>query len=279
MGIFNPPKAADPTQVANTQQQYNQQAANANLKLKAQTGNKTGPFGSTTVQTDANGMPIGQTVSLDPSLNSGGVASAFGGQVNNLGTGQFDWDSTTAGNIAQGNYNAYAAMTAPQRKQQQNALKTTLAERGLPLGSEIEQNEQGNLDRQFANADINAAAQAWNAVPGMQAQLQTNQVQQQLAPGQVANQSLGLIGGLNGLSSGYADLTPQGINPADFQGAQANYDKQNQQNYANMWSGIGNLGGVLGGALFSPNLGTNFGNTLAGQGAKKIGGLFGGNWA
>jgi hypothetical protein len=276
MGIFNAPKAADPKTVADTQSQYNKQAAVDWTKMNAQSANRAGPFGSTTTQLDANGMPTGQTTSLDPSLNAGGVANAFGGQVNNLGTGQFDWDTMTAPAIAQGNMAAYGALTSPMRQQQQNALKTTLAERGIPLGSEIEQNEAGNLNRQFAIADQNAAAQAWNAVPGMQAQLQSNQIQQQMAPGAVAGQSLGLLGGLAGLTPGYTNIATQNFAPGDFAGAQARSDQQDMQNWQNTWNGIGNLAGVAGLGLLSPNLGQNFGKTLLGQGVNKLGGLFNG---
>lgn len=271
------PKAADPATVANTQQKYNTEAAQTNFKMQGQAANKTGPFGSTTTQLDANGLPIGQTQTLDPSLNSGTAADKFGATVNNLGTGQFNWDSLTPEKIAQGNMDAYGAMTAPLRAQQQNAMKTTLAERGIPLGSEIEQNLQGNMDRQFAAADVSAAAQAWNAVPGMQAQLTQNQITQEMAPGQVARQNLGLLAGMTGLSPGYSNLTPQAIAPGNFAQAQANYDNQEMQNYQNKWKDIGTLASVGMGGLFSP-LPSNwsFGNTLAGKATSGLGGLFNG---
>jgi len=260
------PKAADPKTVADTQQQYNTQAAQNQFKLQGQAANKSGPFGSTTTQLDANGMPIGQTASLDQSLNAGTTADKFGQTVNNLGTGQFNWDTTTAPAIAQKNMDAYGAMTAPLRSQQQNAMKTTLAERGIPLGSEIEQNLQGNMDRQFAAADTAAAAQAWNAVPGMQTQLTQNQITQQQAPGQIANQNLGLLQGLQGLAPGYSNLTPQPIAPGGFAQAQANYDNQEMQNYQNQWKDIGTLASVGLGGLFSPlPKDYSFGNTLAGK--------------
>jgi len=163
-----------------------------------------------------------------------------------------------------------------RRQQQQNALKTTLAERGIPLGSEIEQNEAGNLNRQFAIADQNAAAQAWNAVPGMQSQLQSNQIQQQMAPGAVANQSLGLLGGLAGLTPGYTNIAPQNFAPGDFAGAQARADQQNAQNYNNMWSGIGSLakigGAAFGGPLGAAALGGLFGSSSTTPGTAQNGG-------
>lgn len=269
------PKAADPTTVANTQQQYNTDAAKTNFKLQGQAANKSGPFGSTTTQLDSNGLPVGQTSSLDPTLNAGGAADKFGQTVDNLGTGQFNWDNLTAPAIAQGNMDAYRAMTTPMREQQQNALKTTLSERGIPLGSEIEQSQQGNLDRQFAAADTAAAAQAWNAVPGMQTQLTQNQIMQQAAPGSIAKDNLGLLQGLQGLAPGYANLTPQAIAPGNFAQAQANYDQQEQQNYQNKWKDIGTLASVGMGGLFSPlPANYSFGNTLAGKAYGGLGGLF-----
>lgn len=272
------PKAADPKTVADTQQQYNTQAAQTNFKMQGQAANKTGPFGSTTTQLDANGMPIGQTASLDPSLNAGAAADKFGQTVNNLGTGQFDWDSTTAPAIAQQNMDAYGAMTAPLRAQQQNQMKTTLAERGIPLGSEIEQNLQGNMDRQFAIADQTAAAQAWNAVPGMQTQLTQNQITQQQAPGQIAKDNMGLLAGLQTLAPQYSNLTPQAIAPSNFAQAQSTYDNQEMQNYQNKWKDIGALASVGMGGLFSPlPANYSFGNTLAGKATSGLGGLFNSN--
>lgn len=263
MGMFNQPKAADPTTVANTQAQYNKQASTDYAKMLGQMSNKTGPFGSTTTQVDANGIPTGQTQTLDPSLNADTAADKFGATVNNLGTGQFNWDTTTAPAIAQQNMDAYGAMTAPMREQQQSQLKTTLAERGIPLGSEIEQNLQGNMDRQFAIADQSAAAQAWNAVPGMQTQLTQNQITQQAAPGSIAKDNLGLLAGLQTLAPQYANLQPQQIGAGNFAQAQATYDQQEQQNYQNKWSDIGSLAkigmGIAGGPIGTAALGGLFG--------------------
>lgn len=275
MSIFSKPKPPDPGQVTQQQTALNTAATEQNLKQQGQTANKTGPFGSTTTQIDPNtGLPTGQTSSLNSGLNSNGLMSAFGSQVGTLPTAAPNFDMTTAQNIAQGNYGAYSAMTAPQRAQAQNSLNTTLSDRGIPLGSEIDNNERGNMDRANSIADTNAAAQAWNAVPGMQATMTNTAIQQGLAPGNQAGQSLGLLSGLNGLTPNVAGITPQQIAPANYGQAAQNQFQGEQQNYQNLWGGIGNLAGVGLLGAFSPSVGQNFGKSLAGQAYNGTAGLF-----
>jgi hypothetical protein len=188
-------------QTAAANQQFQTDAFKANVGA----ANNSNPFGYAGYNIDPNtGMPTGFSKGFSGPIQGGfdNVAGAFGQTTGLLP----NFDMMTPQNIAMGNYNAYSAMAAPQRQQMQNQLKTTMAERGIPefsqngdFGSDIAKNAWGNLNQQFALADTNAAAQAWNAVPGMQAQMTNTELQQKYAP---ANQNLGLLQGLYGFMPG-----------------------------------------------------------------------------
>jgi len=204
-------------------------------------GQKAGAFGGLTTDPTTGAQTQQFGAGLLPSVNN--TQGALGQQTAGLPAG-FNFDMTTPQGIAMGNYGAYSAMAAPQREQMQDQWKTTLAERGIPLGSDIEQQGSGNMARQFSIADTNAAAQAWNAVPGMQAQMTNTELQQKYAP---ANQNLAQLQGLYG-------LLPN-INQPQLGAAQAgnvdytnlvnnNYNQQMQQYNANQAA----LGGLFGGA-------------------------------
>jgi hypothetical protein len=251
------PKAPDPMQVAGQQQQFNTQAAQQNNEfLKgayntnvAAAGTKN-PFSHGGYDIDPNtGMPTGFSRGFSESIQGGfdNVAGAFGQTTGLLP----NFDMMTPQNIAMGNYGAYSAMTAPQREQMQNQLKTTMSERGIPefsqngdFGSDIAKNAWGNLNQQFALADTNAAAQAWNAVPGMQAQMTNTELQQKYAP---ANQNLAQLQGLYGLlpNINQPQLGAAQAGNVDYTGlVNNNYNQQMAQYNANQAA----LGGLFGGA-------------------------------
>lgn len=264
------PKPLDSAKTASTAINYSTQAAQAGQALNAQGANRYNPFGSSTTQVDANGVPTGQTASLSAPLqgaaNSG--MNAAQSQFGLLPTNGINWDNTTAPQIAQQNYDAYAAMTAPQRQQQQSALNVNLSDRGLPVGSEIYNDQWQNLNNSFNLADTNAAAQAWNAVPGMQSQLQSNQIQQYDQPGNSAGQTLGLLNQVGGLTPGFASLPQANVNDPNYAGLEQNrYNAQMDQYNATM-GGLGNLAGAGLGLLAAPMTG---GTSLLGMG---LGGLF-----
>ncbi len=245
------PKPPNPTQTANTQAGYNQTAAQNTVNMNSM--NQNGVFGSGTVNRDANGNVTGQTSSLDPTLtgaaNSG--SSALSSLMSQLPTSGINWDSTTAPQIASQNYNAYAASTAPQRAQQQNQLDVTLSDRGIPIGSQVYNDAQGNLSNSFNLADTNAAAQAWNAVPGMQGQLISNQTAMQNQPAQTAQLNLGLLTGLNGLAPA-ANLGQSSVGAPNFENDVNNTYNQQEQQYQNEISGWGSLANAGMGLLTAP---------------------------
>lgn len=266
------PTAPNPTKTANTQLGYNTGAAQSTINMNSQ--NNNGVFGSGTVNRDANGNVTGQTSSLDPTLQAGAnsTAGAFSSTAGQLPGTAINWDTTTAPQIANQNYAAYSAMTAPQRAQQQNALEVQLGDRGIPIGSEVSNNANTNLNDSFNLADTNAAAQAWNAVPGMQGQLIQNQTNMQNQPISQATNELGLLQGLNSLAP-TAQIGQGSVQTPDYQGAvQNNFNDQTQQ-YNSEMNGLGSLAGAGLGLLTAPLTGGLTGglsNSLLGKGISSL---------
>jgi len=269
------PAAPDPMKTAQQAFDLSKQATDYNSGKYFTQGQKAGAFGGLTTDPTTGAQTQQFGAGLLPSVNN--TQGALGQQTAGLPAG-FNFDMTTPQGIAMGNYGAYSAMTAPQRDQMQNQLKTTMAERGIPefsqngdFGSDIAKNAWGNLNQQFALADTNAAAQAWNAVPGMQAQMTNTAIAQGLAPGQQAGQSLGLLQGANSLLPGYNN--PYQFNAADPASAYTattnnNYNQAMQQ-YQRNQQGVGNLlkvGGSLLGNYFLPGAGGLFNGTMPGDG-------------
>jgi hypothetical protein len=241
------PKAPDPMQTAQQASGLSKENQIWNAQQQWGQNQKAGPFGSVTTDPNTGAQTQQFGAGLLPSVNN--TQGALGQQTAGLPAG-FNFDMTTPMGIAAGNYGAYSAMTAPQREQMQNQLKTTMSERGIPefsqngdFGSDIAKNAWGNLNQQFALADTNAAAQAWNAVPGMQAQMTNTAIAQGLAPGQQAGQSLGLLQGANSLLPGYNPQYQFGAaDPANayLSTTNNNYNQAMQQYNANQ-AGVGNL--------------------------------------
>jgi hypothetical protein len=273
----NAPTPPDPTKTAQQQQQYNTTAAQTGINMNSM--DRNGPFGSSQFQRDANGNVIGLDNSLAPGLQGGAnnVMGAFGAQTAGMPS-SINFDPMTAQNIANQNYGAYAAMTQPSRDQATNALNTTLSERGIPIGSEIDTNARGNMDRANALADTSAAAQAWNAVPGMQATMTNTAIQQGMTPGALAGQGLGLLGAANGLTPQAQQYTA-GVQAPDYTGlVNNNYNAQMGQYNANTQA-MGSLLGTAAGIGLMPLTGGATGglaNSLFGKGVGAVSGMFNG---
>ena len=233
--------AAQAAAVSGEQFKYNQQATDDTLKKNAM--DQSGPFGYSVFNRDpATGLPTGINSGFGPGglqTGFGNIAENFGAQTGGIPSG-INFDTMTAPGIALGNYNAYSALTAPQRAQQLNAINTTLSERGIPLGSEIDNNLRGNFYNSAFIQDQNAAANAWNAVPLHQQILGNNAISQAMAPGQLAGQGVGLMGA--GLG-----LLPKAMQPSaqtgapNYTGAYTGIMDQMQKQYAADQAGFGNM--------------------------------------
>lgn len=266
------PKAPDPTKTANAQLGYNTGAAQSTINMNSL--DRNGPFGSATFTHDANGNVTGQNVSLSDALQGGAnnVQGNFSSLTGNLPTSPINFDNNTVDNIVNSNYNAYSALQQPGRDQAQNQLNTTLSERGIPIGSEVYNTAQGNLDRANSLADQNAAANFLNAAPGLQSQLDANTINQYNAPYTTAANSLGLLSGLNGLNS----AAPQGsasVSAPDYTGLVNNNYNQQMSQYNSQMGDLGSLASTGLGLLTAPLTGGATGglaNSLIGKGVSTL---------
>ena len=211
---------------------------------------------------------------FDPSLQGGfdNLTGGFNATTGGMPT-SFNFDSTTAPAILNSGMQTYDALAADPIKQGQNRLSTQLSERGIPLGSEIDQTEQGNFDRQNALARQSAFSTLYGQLPGMQGQLNQNEITKGMAPGQLAGQGLGLIGGMQGLLPNYANPYQYNAQAPNIEGlTQANYSgqmdayKAQQQSNAGLMGALGTFGGL---ALGGP-MGASLGRGLMGG----VGNLF-----
>jgi hypothetical protein len=264
------PKPPDPTKTANAQLGYNTGAAQSTINMNSLDHN--GPFGSSTFTHDANGNVTGENTSLSSALQGGSnnTQNNFSALTGNLPTAPINFDNNTVGNIVKNNYDAYSALQQPGRDQTQKNLDVTLSDRGIPIGSEVYNDAQGNLDRANSLADQNAAAGFLNAAPGLQSQLDANTIGEYNAPYTTAASSLGLLSGLNGLVS----PAPQGsasVSAPNYSGiVQDNFNQQNQQ-YQDELGGIGSLAGAGLGLLTAPLTGTKgLSNSLLGRGVSTL---------
>lgn len=187
MSLFGatPPNAPDPTNVANTQQQYNNQAANYSNTLAH--FNQYNPYGSATwsqTGVDPNtGAPIyAQSINLNPTQQStlnnqfqtdnylsgvaGGVANKLGANAGNpvssqFGIDNFAGDPTFINQQAQNAaYNAQTQYLDPQYQNQFNDLTNQLANQGVMPGSDAYNRAMQQYNLQKQQAYSNAQNQA-----------------------------------------------------------------------------------------------------------------------
>ena len=146
-----PPTPPDPNQTANAQWGYTQRAGNYTANVNAQ--NLYTPFGSVTYQRNAQGVPTGQTVSLNEQdqniLNNQrnvgfGLTNAAMSQLQNMPQSQFklsdlgiDMPGTNdyqawGDKIAKNSYDQRLALMRPDIEQGRNRLEQRFADQGLP---------------------------------------------------------------------------------------------------------------------------------------------------
>ena len=267
-GFFGkPPELSHPTQTANTQFDYNTKAGNQSLVNTAGANQKSTPFGSSTVQFDPQtGLPMGYNTQFDPSLQGGvdNLTGAFGAQTGNL-PGGIDFSGIDTSGILNAGMNAYDAYANPQIDRQLNQVKTTMGERGIPLGQEISDNAYGDVYDAANRARTSFFGDLYGRMPGMKATETGTLTAQGMAQGQLAGQNVGLMQGLYGLTPQTPQLQAQYGSP-DFMGAVNANDAQKQKAYETKQQGLGNLLKFGTSLAFAPMTG---GMSLAG-----LGGLF-----
>lgn len=237
-----PPASPDPWQTAAAQTGQNTAAARTQARLNRV--NSRTPFGTTTY-TEQPGDRWESSVQLDPRLQ-GGVDSSISRISDNL-TNPFGLGVPAAPTIDNAERQRVAdqmmARLEPKFAQDDEALRTRLANQGLKVGSEgyrreMETQSQGRNDARI-QADIAAGGEMANLF-GLGTQARNNALAEQNIP----------INQLNALLTGSQLAQPSGVgvNPADISGnIYANY--QGQQDAYNQKVGSRNANTAAGASL------------------------------
>jgi hypothetical protein len=248
-----------------------------------------GPFGSTTYERGPDGLPTSQTVNLSPEVQSWldsqfgaseGLSEAALRQIGylpedrfQLPTGPSATDYATGAfgselldpssfsdlsDISQTSYDQARSLFEPDIENARNAMEVKLAQRGIPVGSEVYNQEMDRLDRSANQAYSGAARQAQldagneqsrrfnTALQGQtfgQNQYQTNLSNDLLERNQPYAEASALLGTNPSFQTPSFMNTPtQAISSPDYQGqVNANYQQQANQN-SGMWNTIGQIG-------------------------------------
>ena len=153
------PKTPDPDKVSAAQTQSNKDTAAYNAQLNRV--NQTNPFGSSSYSqtgTDpTTGAPIyNQSTTLSPQLQAlfdsqtssqQGISDAIGGAIGRLPGQAFDPSGIDVGDIRQRSFDSQMALMAPQFDKGWKQLEGTMSDRGLPIGSEIFNDQLGEYNR------------------------------------------------------------------------------------------------------------------------------------
>lgn len=290
------PKPPDPYKTAAAQYQFNKKAAEDYLRMG--TIDQYGPFGSTTYDRNAAGLPTSQMIRLSPEVQSWldsqfgvseGLSNAALRQIGylpddrfELPTGQTATDYATGAfgselldpsnfsdlsDISQTSYEQARSLFEPDIENARNAMEVQLAQRGIPVGSEIWNTEMDRLDRQANQAYSGAARQAQldagneqsrrfnTALQGQtfgQNQYQTNLSNALLERNQPYAEASALLGTNPSFQTPSFMNTPtQAISSPDYQGqVNANYQAQVANNN-NKWNTIGSIGSAALPFIFS----------------------------
>lgn len=246
------------------------------------------PFGSTTYERGPDGLPTSQTVNLSPEVQSwldsqfaasGGLSDAALNQIGYLPQDRFQLPSgpsatdyatgafgtelldpstfSDLGGIRDASYAEAKSLFEPDLADARNRQEVQLAQRGIPVGSEIYNQEMDRLDRQANQAYSGAARQATldagneqsrrfnTALQGQtfgQNQYQTNLSNDLLERNQPYAEASALLGTNPSFQTPSFMNTPtQAISSPDYQGqVNANY-KNELANKNSMWNTIGNI--------------------------------------
>lgn len=261
---FSAPKAPDPTQTANTQQQYNTTAAKTQNQINSY--NQSNAFGDVRYVADPS-SPSGYRIQTNLNPQSQEILDTQRGTIANLAknsAGMYSqpYDLNAASAATAKNLNSWQQQyVQPIFDQQSSNLEAQLRSQGLTPGSEAYNNAKNLLARNQGDVTndylTKNQAQAYSqALQSYQTPLQTLSGLEQTLPG----------------APQFAATPNAQIQPANYAGAvQANYDAQ-MKNYENNWNNIGKLGTAGIGLAMAPFSG---GTSIAGMFGK---GMTGGGW-
>jgi hypothetical protein len=225
---FSAPKAPDPTQTANTQQQYNVSAAQAQNKNNSY--NQSTPFGSVSYVSDPS-SPSGYRIVTNTNATGQTLLNTADTLANNsagMYSKPFDAGTATADKLNQWN----ASYLNPIFQQQDSNLEAQLRNQGLMPGTEAYNNAKNLLARNQGDVTTNYLTK--NQQQAFDQALQEYQLPLQTISALRENANPGM----------FQSAPSATIQPANYQGAvQSNYEQQSQ-NYNNMWNSIGQITGA-----------------------------------
>jgi hypothetical protein len=154
MGLFSKgPSAGD---IARAQGSANKQAATESARLSAV--DQFSPFGSTTFTRRPDGTPASQTISLSPELQrtldaqfgTAGLAAEAGQNLaGQLPTEAFSLnDVGSGGDVRDAYYQEGLSLLQPEMDRQRSLMDIKFSERGIPIGSEIYNDETNRYETQ-----------------------------------------------------------------------------------------------------------------------------------
>lgn len=216
---------------------------------------KTGPFGSSTFTKDANGNPTGINTSLSSELqgSADNLTGNLGAQTGMLPSGAFNPNVDASGIRSAYQDNAMLA-AQPEWARQDKQNNVTMAERGIPIGSEIWGDTQDKTGEQRNAYMRGAANDSFIAGANEEQRQYGNQLTQYQLPGQMASNSLGLLQGMNGLTP-QASQPQANIQAPDYSGMVQNKYNADSAAYNNKMSGLGQLASTGLGLLAAPMTG------------------------
>lgn len=210
--------------------------------------NQNTPNGSLNFSTDPKTGQTTANMAYSPQMQA--YADQLGGlqgqYANQAGPFQPQDNSAAVNSTEQSSYNDAMKLMQPQLDQQQAQLTQNMADRGLPVGSEIQQNSQ----QQFGQYEGGLENQAASNAIGQGQSLQNQLYGQQLGAYQANMGGLGEIGqlqsGLPSLNSFYSPVSTNTLGAASLaqNAAQTNYAQQMQQYGSNM-GGLFDLGAAV----------------------------------
>jgi hypothetical protein len=238
------PQAPDPRATAQAQYDFNSQAFQD--VLRQGTLGQNAPTGSVTYDRDENGLPTGVNTSFNPVLGGAfnTAMGAAGSQLGLLPTGAFSPNTDAAG-LRQSYVDRGLANVEGLWQREDDAREVNLADRGIPIGSEIWRNAEGEVGdtRNRYLADLTSGA--WGAGAAEEQRLFQNALTEYGLPATMAGNFLNIGSGLLGMLPGANPLPIQNLQPGDYSGtANRNYSAamaQYNQDAANQSSGMGNM--------------------------------------
>lgn len=264
MGKKDAPQAPNPAKTAQAQYDWSKKAGQDTINMNAM--DRSGPFGSSTFTRDASGNPTGINTSLSPELqgSAGNVTGNLTSQTGLLPSGAFN--PTVDGSAIRSAYQDNATLTAqPEWTRQDKLNQITMAERGIPIGSEIDTDLSNRTAEQRNQYMRGAANDSYIAGANEEQRQFGNELTKYKMPWETAANSLGLLQGMNGLA-------PQASQPQSSVAAPNYADMvykkyaSEMDNYNNKMSGLGQLASTGLGLLTAPLTGpAGLSNTLIGK--------------